>query len=178
MVDLNITQDSDEINVELSSDLNIETASDTLNITTEDAQPINIHLSEILSRETETGASTFLELTDTPSAYTGQANKVAKVNATEDAIEFGEASGGGAWGEITGTLSNQTDLQSALDDKASTISVTDHTENTLNPHSVTAAQVGLPNVDNTADIDKPISTAAQTALDDKVNDSELADHIT
>ena len=29
----------------------------------------------------------------------------------------GPASGGGAWGEITGTLSNQLDLQSALDDK-------------------------------------------------------------
>lgn len=116
--DLNITQNSDEINVELSSDLNIETASDTLNITTEDAQPINITLQEILLRETETGASTFLELTDTPSAYTGQANKVAKVNATEDAIEFGEASGG-AWGEITGTLADQLDLQAALDAKVS-----------------------------------------------------------
>lgn len=34
-----------------------------------------------------------------------------------------------------------------------------------NPHNVTAAQVGLGNVNNTADADKPISTAQQAALD-------------
>lgn len=45
----------------------------------------------------------------------------------------------------------------------------DHLADTNNPHSVTAAQVGLGNVDNTADIDKPISTATQAALDDKVD---------
>ena len=38
-----------------------------------------------------------------------------------------------------------------------------------NPHNVTAEQVGLGNVDNTADLDKPISTAVQTALDNKAN---------
>ena len=41
-----------------------------------------------------------------------------------------------------------------------------------NPHNVTKAQVGLSNVDNTSDINKPISTATQTALDlkeDKAN---------
>ena len=38
-----------------------------------------------------------------------------------------------------------------------------------NPHNVTAEQVGLGNVNNTADLDKPISTAVQTALDDKAN---------
>ena len=45
----------------------------------------------------------------------------------------------------------------------------DHLADTSNPHSVTAAQVGLGYVDNTADIDKPISTATQAALDDKVD---------
>ena len=45
----------------------------------------------------------------------------------------------------------------------------EHLADTGNPHSVTAAQVGLGNVDNTADIDKPISTATQAALDDKVD---------
>lgn len=42
-----------------------------------------------------------------------------------------------------------------------------HLGNTSNPHSVTKAQVGLGNVDNTSDLNKPISTATQTALDDK-----------
>lgn len=39
-----------------------------------------------------------------------------------------------------------------------------HVANTSNPHSVTKAQVGLGNVDNTSDADKPISTATATAL--------------
>ncbi|WP_216076022.1 hypothetical protein, partial [Acinetobacter baumannii] len=34
-------------------------------------------------------------------------------------------------------------------------------------HTHTKAQVGLDKVDNTADLDKPISTATQTALDGK-----------
>ena len=40
-----------------------------------------------------------------------------------------------------------------------------HTSNTSNPHSVTKSQVGLGNVDNTSDANKPVSTAQQTALD-------------
>jgi len=35
------------------------------------------------------GASTFLALTDTPANYTGSENKIVKVNATPDALEFG-----------------------------------------------------------------------------------------
>ena len=42
-----------------------------------------------------------------------------------------------------------------------------HLSNTSNPHSVTKAQVGLGNCDNTSDANKPISTATQTALDGK-----------
>ncbi len=46
-----------------------------------------------------------------------------------------------------------------------------HIANTTNPHSVTAAQVGLGAVNNTSDAAKPISTATQTALDGKANSS-------
>lgn len=42
-----------------------------------------------------------------------------------------------------------------------------HAASTSNPHSVTKSQVGLGNVDNTSDVNKPISTATQTALDAK-----------
>lgn len=44
-----------------------------------------------------------------------------------------------------------------------------HIIDTTNPHSVTKAQVGLGNVDNTSDANKPISTLTQTALDLKLN---------
>ena len=42
-----------------------------------------------------------------------------------------------------------------------------HTSLKNNPHVVTKTQVGLGNVDNTADIDKPVSTATQVALNAK-----------
>lgn len=38
-----------------------------------------------------------------------------------------------------------------------------------NPHEVTKAQIGLGDVDNTSDMEKPISTLTQTALDAKVD---------
>lgn len=42
----------------------------------------------------------------------------------------------------------------------------DHKDSKENPHGVTKEQVGLGNVDNTSDDDKPISKAQQKALDD------------
>ena len=41
-----------------------------------------------------------------------------------------------------------------------------------NPHGVTKAQVGLGNVDNTPDVDKPISNAQQIELDKKLNNAD------
>lgn len=43
-----------------------------------------------------------------------------------------------------------------------------HVADTNNPHQTTKEQVGLGNVDNTSDADKPLSTAAQAALADKI----------
>ena len=40
-----------------------------------------------------------------------------------------------------------------------------------NPHGTTKADIGLGNVDNTSDLNKPISTAIQTALNGKANTS-------
>lgn len=44
-----------------------------------------------------------------------------------------------------------------------------HIASNSNPHSVTKAQVGLGSADNTSDINKPISTATQVALNAKVD---------
>lgn len=46
-----------------------------------------------------------------------------------------------------------------------------HIGNKSNPHGVTKSQVGLGNVDNTTDLNKPISTATQKALDGKASAS-------
>lgn len=80
------------------------------------------------------------------------------------------------WGSITGTLSDQTDLQSALNAKQATL-VSGTTIKTLEGQSLlgsgnidlTKSDVGLANVDNTSDLNKPISTATQTALNAKQN---------
>ena len=61
----------------------------------------------------------------------------------------------------THTHSNKAELDLVTDG--------DHDVRTDNPHGVTKSQVGLSNVDNTSDADKPISTATQTALDDKAD---------
>lgn len=115
-----------------------------------------------------------------------------------------------AWGEINGTLSNQTDLQTAFNAKANTSSLatvaitgayadltgkptlgtaaataaTDYAtaaqgataDSALQPNGngsgltgLTKGQVGLGNVDNTSDANKPVSTATQTALNLKAN---------
>ena len=43
-------------------------------------------------------------------------------------------------------------------------SLDEHIADKANPHQVTKAQVGLGNVDNTADIDKPVSNAVSSAI--------------
>lgn len=52
-----------------------------------------------------------------------------------------------------------------------------HIANKSNPHSVTKAQLGLANVNNTSDADKPISTAMQTALNNKSNTEHTHDYL-
>lgn len=49
--------------------------------------------------------------------------------------------------------------------------LTSHIGTKTNPHGVTKTQVGLGNVDNTADSAKPVSTAQQTALNLKLDKS-------
>lgn len=63
---------------------------------------------------TGSGASAFTDLTDTPADYSGQAGKLVKVNPTADGLIFGDPSGSSvSWGDITGTIGDQTDLTPA-----------------------------------------------------------------
>lgn len=80
----------------------------------------------------------------------------------------------------TSDLINNSDFTTTtyVDTQISNVSstVSTHINNTNNPHAVTKAQIGLNNVDNTADIDKPISSATQSALDLKL-DADNADKV-
>lgn len=59
------------------------------------------------------------------------------------------------------------ELKCKLGDVANNSNLLSHTSNISNPHSVTKAQVGLSNVDNTTDINKPLSTAQKTYIDNR-----------
>ena len=61
---------------------------------------------------------------------------------------------------------NTSDVNSALSGKVSNADFNTFKARTDNPHAVTKSQVGLGNVDNTSDQNKPISKATQTALNE------------
>ncbi|MGJ3625955.1 hypothetical protein AB5I41_01460 [Sphingomonas sp. MMS24-JH45] len=73
----------------------------------------------------------------------------------------------------THVIADVSGLQGALDGKQASGSYAplSHVMDTNNPHAVTKAQVGLGNADNTSDVNKPVSTAVQTALNGKANAS-------
>ena len=67
-------------------------------------------------------------------------------------------------GAEVNTVTSVNTRTGAVTGLAETSDLTAHTGNTSNPHQVTKAQVGLGNVDNTSDANKPVSTATTNAL--------------
>ncbi len=65
----------------------------------------------------------------------------------------------------THVAANITDFDTEVGNHTDVAANTTHRGLTNDPHNVTATQVGLGNVDNTSDVNKPVSTATQTALD-------------
>lgn len=85
------------------------------------------------------------------------------VSDLDDKVENYKTSTDNAISDLTDTVSgNYTDLNGKISTNATNL--TNHIADKTNPHEVTKAQVGLGNVDNTSDLNKPISTATQTAL--------------
>ena len=82
----------------------------------------------------------------------------------------GATSGGSSGATIndttpsTSSVYSSSKTESTYEPKNSNIQ--SHINNTINPHSVTKTQVGLSNVDNTSDLDKPISTAVSLVIGD------------
>ena len=62
-------------------------------------------------------------------------------------------------------LKSQAEIDTTINNVQNNL--TTHINNKANPHQVTKKQVGLSNVDNTSDANKPISNATQTALNGK-----------
>ena len=85
-------------------------------------------------------------------------------SAYEQAKEGGYTGTEAEFIQLLGSLSGINALQLAELDEETEEQLAAHIINSNNPHRVTAAQVGLGNVDNTSDANKPISTAVQAAL--------------
>lgn len=83
-----------------------------------------------ISELSAAGALTGAELVE--AVQSGQNVKTT----TQDIANLGVAGGGGTWGTIIGTLSNQTDLQTALDQKTTDLNA--HINDTTDAHDASA----------------------------------------
>ena len=71
-------------------------------------------------------------------------------------------------------LRDEIEKELGLESGTITDNLNAHINNHNNPHEVTADQVGLGNVDNTSDINKPVSTAQQQAIDNALSQAQSA----
>lgn len=110
------------------------------------------------------GASTFLDLTDTPAAYTGQAGKAVVVNGTEDGLEFVAPTGTGTVTSvaISGSDGIEVDSGSPIT-AAGTIALGLNKTNTLT----------FLNVEDGADVTDATNVEAAGALMDSEVDADI-----
>jgi hypothetical protein len=129
--------------------------------------------SPVVPNPTNTGDTTNKNYVDTQVATKANDNNVMHLTGAETAAGVKTFSSIPVLPSNDPTTDNQAVrkayVDTITDTKANQIDLITHTVNVDNPHSVTKSQVGLEYVDNTADTNKPISTATQTALDNKVD---------
>jgi len=148
IIDIVVTDNSDNVQLNVTPNL----VSINVSQTSGNIIGSNYFLASTFSALPITGDTTTLYvINDTSLMYRWSGSAYTQINSSAVV----------AWGQITGTLSGQTDLQNALNAKAPLASPTF----TGTVSGITKSMVGLSNVDNTSDVNKPVSTATQTALD-------------
>lgn len=133
-------------------------ASYTINISNGSIISYTINLANtICSADLLTSDNITTDTTNFSGNLSSEDDTVQKALETLDQLQ---ASGSPTWGNITGTLSNQTDLQNVLNTKASTshahtgtyepanANIQSHISDTSNPHGVDKNDVGLGEVQN------------------------------
>lgn len=112
-----------------------------------------------------------INITETPNEVT--ANIIEAVTNVTINVTVG---GGGMQCADLAACQTIIDIEADINTVSSDLNA--HETNTSNPHNVTKSQVGLSNVDNTSDINKPVSTAQQTALNLKEDKSNKVTNFT
>lgn len=103
-----------------------------------------------------------------PTAQALANSALAAAQAAQDTADTGVSKADAAQADATQALSDAADAQDDADDANDKIDA--HLADTNNPHNITKAQVGLSNVNNTADANKPLSTPQKAYIDGKVDD--------
>ena len=152
-----ITTKSDGLHVDISSKANIVHNHTTTDITD---FPTSMPASDVSSWAKATDKPTYSQseigLSDVPNVTTNDQTPTYSEASTLATLTSGEKMSI-AFGKI----------------KKAITSLISHTGNISNPHSVTKSQVGLGSVDNTSDLDKPVSTAMNNALALKANTTDV-----
>jgi hypothetical protein len=122
-------------------------------------------ISEEVARATEAENQLRRDLTTTNEKVTANTANIEKnadaiAKETERATAAESSLSDGLRAEIERATTKETELEGVI---------TTHINDTNNPHNVTKEQVGLGKVDNTTDLEKPVSVATQAALDTKAD---------
>ena len=110
------------------------------------------------------------DLVDLPEIVLATTNP--SVNPTTGQKVYFNTSLGKVWFNVSGAWVFAGNLISDTE-KTNLSNAYTHSQATGNPHNTTKADIGLGNVDNTSDLNKPISTATQNALNTKANIDDI-----
>ncbi len=148
----------------LDSSKTIKTITQTKGKLSVEEQPIQVEMAQVTDLNTEF-ATVRSEFVAADGALKGTVDgQISEVqNNLSQTIEQNQAA-------VSEIIAEEV-LRAQKEEKKISDTLNTHEKKKDNPHEVTKAQVGLGNADNTADIDKPISTATQEALNNKLNAS-------
>lgn len=147
---------------ELANDIAQEVVDRNEAIATAKAELTTAINKEISDRKAADSAN-FKELEDGMTAAVD--NLEGRIQATDGKLYEEIDNRKGEINRVEKLISDETATRAQADTNVNA-KVDSHITNKSNPHGVTKAQVGLGNVNNTSDTDKPVSTAQATAIAD------------
>jgi hypothetical protein len=147
---------------ELANDIAQEVVDRNEAIATAKAELTTAINKEISDRKAADSAN-FKELEDGMTAAVD--NLEGRIQATDGTLYEEIDNRKGEINRVEKLISDETATRAQADTNVNA-KVDSHIANKSNPHGVTKAQVGLGNVNNTSDADKPVSTAQATAIAD------------